>query len=385
MIIEEYGTKPIWERSDNSSQVSYGITTVANGYTNSFVMNWQQLRQLALKSSFEASLQTKIFGNPSSVIQSILIFPYNIDVTSAQQANLYLGGYSTGISCYEYATRRYIKLDMGRIKIDGEDFTDYTGYCSAQIYFPYLGFIDVNINDIIDREIQFWLYLDIKTGNGIYTVGTFDDYKDGTEVYRVISTHSTKIAVEIPAGYSNAGEKALEATLKTIKLAANVATSYTGTPPTTTTTTTTKSTTTHTTRNPDTGRQRTAQRWKNDTTKTSTSQTNRDKSEIVVDAFNNSITSIANSQISTYSDRLNGTENLGFLANVIQVIIRKPKMLDMGNDYNHLFGRPLGQTRRLGDMSGFTVVTNVHLDGFDGVTSTELDLIDSVLKEGIII
>ena len=382
MILQETGTKPVWNRYNNIDSTSFDKLTVANGYTNSFVMTTKQLRELALKSSFNSDLQLKIFGNPSSVIQSIFIFPFNIDVTTSEQGIMYLGGYKTEINCYAYYAQRYIRLNMGDIRINGEDFSDYTGYCSAQIFFPYLGFIDYNINDIIDRDIQFWLYIDIKTGNGIYTVETYDTYDDGSKYRRVISTHITKIAVEIPAGNSGAGERALDMAIRTIQTGVNMATSYLA--PTPITTTTSKELTTYTKRNRDTGRQiKTATRSKDRVT---TSQSTNDKSEIFVDAFNSSISSIANSHIYTQSDRVNGIADLNFLTNTIQVVIRKPKMVRTDSEYNHLFGRPLGEIRKLGDMKGFTIISNVHLDGFNsGITSTELDILDSVLKDGIII
>lgn len=381
MILQETGTKPVWNRYDNEDATSFDKLTVANGYTNSFVMTTKQLRDLALKSSFSTELQLKIFGNPSSVIQTIFIFPFKIDVTMSEQGPMYLGGYNTEINCYKYDRKRYIRLNMGNIRIDGEDFSDYAGYCSAQLYFPYLGFIDYNINDIIDRDIQFWLYIDIKTGNGIYTVETYDTYDDGSEYRRVISTHITKIAVEIPAGYSGAGERSLESTLKALNTGFNVATAFLFPPPVTTSLM--KETKTYTRRNPKTGRQRLQSRSERE--KTLTSQREIDKGEILSDTFTNSVSSIANAQVHTSSDRVNSISDLNFLTNTIQVVIKKPKILRTDDEYNHLFGKPLGQSRRLGDMRGFTAISKAELNGFDGITSTELDILDSVLKDGIII
>ena len=54
-------------------------------------------------------------------------------------------------------------------------------------------------------------------------------------------------------------------------------------------------------------------------------------------------------------------------------------------DYAHEKGRPLMKTMRLGDLVGFTRVTECHLDGFAQATSTELNELTTLLNDGIIL
>ena len=54
-------------------------------------------------------------------------------------------------------------------------------------------------------------------------------------------------------------------------------------------------------------------------------------------------------------------------------------------DYAHEKGRPLMKTMRLGDLVGFTKVTECHLDGFSNATTTELNELTMLLNDGIIL
>lgn len=79
---------------------------------------------------------------------------------------------------------------------------------------------------------------------------------------------------------------------------------------------------------------------------------------------------------------LNG--NTGYLSMQVPYIVMSIPNISMPENYGHYYGYPCNMTCNLGSLSGFTVVSDCHLDGFR-CTKTELDEIEALLKEGVIL
>ena len=68
------------------------------------------------------------------------------------------------------------------------------------------------------------------------------------------------------------------------------------------------------------------------------------------------------------------------------LIITRPTYGSSGpDDYVNYKGRPLFKNCKLGDLTGFTVCNDFHLENFGSATDSEINSIDALLKEGIII
>lgn len=57
---------------------------------------------------------------------------------------------------------------------------------------------------------------------------------------------------------------------------------------------------------------------------------------------------------------------------------------EMG-EYKKLFGRPLGNIRTLSDLSGFTIVSDIHLENLDNALDGEINELYSLLTSGVIL
>lgn len=100
--------------------------------------------------------------------------------------------------------------DFGYIDIPTElasrmrgDYLDYSPFVKYQLYLPYVGYVDLNPNDIIDGKLGIQLNLNIITGEGLYVVYTDDNDKhqkvDGTEDGpQVIFTIPCQLGLEVP-------------------------------------------------------------------------------------------------------------------------------------------------------------------------------------------
>lgn len=76
---------------------------------------------------------------------------------------------------------------------------------------------------------------------------------------------------------------------------------------------------------------------------------------------------------------------LNFKLGVTPWIIKVQPEYYYPDNYNHFFGRPLMDTRQLSNIHGYTVISDIHLIGFDDVTITELDDIETLLLTGVIL
>lgn len=80
----------------------------------------------------------------------------------------------------------------------------------------------------------------------------------------------------------------------------------------------------------------------------------------------------------------NLTGNSGYLSVQMPYLIMSIPNISLPEDYGHYYGYPCNMTCLLGELSGFTVVKDCHLDGFS-CTKTELDEIEALLKQGVIL
>ena len=67
-----------------------------------------------------------------------------------------------------------------------------------------------------------------------------------------------------------------------------------------------------------------------------------------------------------------------------QLNIYRP-VIDDYPEYNHIVGRPANYFSKLSELSGYTEIGAVHMDGFPNTTQPELDEIESLLKSGVIL
>ena len=63
--------------------------------------------------------------------------------------------------------------------------------------------------------------------------------------------------------------------------------------------------------------------------------------------------------------------------------VRRWAYLSSTNTYSYLYGRPLNEYRRIGELSGYTVVEDIHLSGFGNALVSERDEIVKLLTTGV--
>lgn len=293
----------------------------------------------------------------------------------------------TGFNCAEVKPTGYYNL--GEFFYEADDYTDFSTYTSMQVFLPYYGFVDVNPDDVANKYIRFRVSIDYTTGIATYYIAvssvptTLPDFSasDNTDIERIITTVTCNVGIDIPFTATNANETARNAILSTISTGLSIAASlYTGIPIAGTTAYSTQEVKTTQTRNAQTGRLVTA--WK-ETNTFERKYTERDQRQYigstVSGVINDTIQTLGKLRYRAETSTNLGSQNLINASTSIRIIIKKAKVVPQSTQFNHLFGKPLGETRLLSTLSGYTKISNIHFDSTLLSTATEEE--KAMLKE----
>lgn len=377
----------------------YGLLVSFNGMNDSMVMT--EIADVINLANFliHPPALPSLFVTPRDWLSSLIFFPFNVNagIESPSEGNLMIGGINTASSSYPvtvqtcYASRIFW---LGEYKVEPHfnNFADYNGYTKIQIFLPLLGIVDIPTNDVMGKYMQIRLSVDPCSGMGVYYIGTSDVHipvpnGDVTTsdhlIKRIIASYSFQIGYNIPIGSSDAPQVYRNIIGGAVKAVGTVAGAYAvsnfgGAVGTTTTETVRK------VRNPATGRLVTG-------SKTATvaihDSTNYQFGKSVTECFEYGSQALTNMHISSQTDRVNNPACLDCSSESVHIIISRPKLQSVDDDYNHIYGQPLGKTMALSELSGYTEISNIHLEGegFNTATHEEMLMIMQDLSRGVIL
>lgn len=224
------------------------------------------------------------------------------------------------------------------VNIGINSFLDREPYTTYDIFIPYVGYVPIDSDKVINKVIKVSYAVDYVTGNAqVYVIS--DD--------KVVYTANCQLGVDIPINSTNALQVQNNNISNAMGLSLGLLGGFVG----------------MATGNPlaVTGG---------------------------VLAVSKSIASYVNNANTNYNNASGtyGTSN-GGLFGKSTAHIRMTKMITRGygtNEFNHLYGRPLNEVRNLKDLRGFTKVGEINLENFT-CSNIELTMIETDLKKGIIL
>lgn len=302
------------------------ISVTDTGFLTLFRPSLTNIRDLAAymwaNPLFDVNAYKKILANPMDAILGLSIVPCNIPANTAK--NVTVGNIPTGISM-PVCDSQYLSIDCGSINVNEYwgAYLDYSPYTKAELYLPYCGIHPIDIDDIMGKTINVVYHVDILTGACVAYV------KCGNSVlYSYIGQCASSIPVS-GSDWTNMINGIINASTAIGTMAA------TGglTAPTA-------------------------------------------ASTIATTAVNTIKPSIER------SGSLSGTG--GIMGNQIPYLILTRPRQAMPELQNHFIGYPSFITSYLGDLSGYTEVESIHLEGITA-TETELKEIETILKGGVIL
>lgn len=274
----------------------------------------------------------KLFQNPiEGVISLHKVFVTPIDSGSG---NIVVGTLDSGVSSAT-VNKQYIEVDCGSVTLSeyfGNVF-DYDPYTKVALYLPFVGIVPLNVYDVMRSTINVKYGVDIFTGACIAMISVSRDGNDAT-----LYQYSGNCAVHYPL--SNVQQSQLLSGLIAIAagIGSIVATAGAATP-----------------------------------------------SAAAAIAGAAGAAGGAVSALHSNIGRSGGfSANAGAMGIKIPYLIIERPQTKVAQTFPELAGYPTNYSCKLGDCSGHVIVKHVHIEGINA-TDTELEQIDSLLKDGVIV
>lgn len=270
----------------------------------------------------------KIFANPMDIIYGLNILP--VAIPDAGTAELKVCGVGTGV-VMTYTNTQYVTVDCGTINISKmwDGYMDFSPYTKIEIYLPYIGVRDLNIDDVMGKTLHLVYKVDILSGACVaYLQGKTEDGKTAT-----LYSYSGSCATSIPLTSSD--------WTSVFQTMSNIAIS--------------------TAKGAITG-------------------------GIAGASVNAASSSIQN--LSGFKPSVERSGNIGSTAGrmatqIPYIIITRPRQCKPQN-LPQFTGYPSLVTKKLSSIYGYTEIRDIHLEGMS-CTSEEQKMIEALLKSGVIL
>ena len=157
-----------------------------------------------LWGTFDIQTFKSIYNNPIDCIIALLVVPVTPTVGAA--ATISLGNVATTVSA-PVVSDQFVILDCGSLNIQEYwgAYLDYDPYTKVEIYLPYIGVRDIDVNDIQGKTVQLKYYIDVLSGTCVAMLQCGSD---------VLYSWSGQCAAEIPitsTGFGSTFQTALSA------------------------------------------------------------------------------------------------------------------------------------------------------------------------------
>lgn len=314
-----------------------------NHFNSMYAMTRSQVNELLSElnsSTFIDNIQL-LFETPIENLISLRCYPFDaklrqpnptadssiiVNVVTMQTQGQFLGN----------ITQPLISLGSLLVSPVFNNFLDYAPFTKVELYLPYIGFINLDTNEVMGKTLSIKYAVDYMTGMGTAFV-TADDV--------MIYTGEGKVGVDVTLGGRNAAEIAKNNLMTGINTAGGVLSTAMG------------------------------------------AGAGGATAGIAVGMRTLASTTasvIQGNQGHVTKGSLGSSANGFYAPQNAYLIITRPKPAEP-SDYASLYGRPSGKTEQLNTLTGYTVVDSVHVEGITNGTQDEITEIERLLKSGVIL
>ena len=346
-----------------------------------------------------------ILGDYTKWCSSLTFYPFDVPSDSEGTWKLSVGGQTkTGINCSGTVNvKAYLGFTLGETLYPAAvDFTDYEPYVKLQLWLPFYGFCDLKVAEVQGKYIQFRLYIDFNTGQAQYIVGVNASsvsspnapYLLGTDDTntRILGTYVFQLGVDIPFTQAGTADMLRNASLAAIKGAATIGASAiasaSGADIVKSTNTQHQVTKIESMNKSGRGR-KTATVDKTTTDTRTTDYGNYAKQRRISTAAQTGADVLANMHLNVQCDKSNNSVVNSATCPSVVLIKRKvqPTVDRLSSNYLKFYGAPLGQVKTLGDLTGYTEVSEIHFEGegFSQATAREIAMLEQAFSDGVIL
>lgn len=143
------------------------VSAVDTGFMTLFRPSLQNMRDLAAymwaNPLFDVNAYKKILANPMDAILGLSLVPVTIPANTTKQVTV--GNIPTGISM-PVADNQFIEVDCGSINVNEHwgAYLDYSPYTKCELYLPYCGIHPIDTDDVMATTVKVVYHVDILTG-----------------------------------------------------------------------------------------------------------------------------------------------------------------------------------------------------------------------------
>lgn len=327
------------------------------GFTDFYTMTRSEVTELCgylQTASFLDNVQL-LFQTPAENIVSLRCYPFDVKNAmgiTGEDEDVYISVVNTGVKGSLASIYSMPIFNLGSITIPEHfnSFLDYAPYTKIELYLPYIGFVNLDVNEVMGKTIVIEYVVDVFSGkctafisrviDGNKTIIMEADGTIGIDVQigggqgAEIARNMLKLGIGATAGAISLGSSAISAGMsKTAGSVDNIA-----------------------------------------------SLTGASAGYLA----NTTVNAIQAGQ--THISKGGATQSgINFFApQNCYIVITRPNVV-IPDSYNRDFGRPSGKTATLGTLTGFTVVDTVHVEGLSTATSDEVSEVERLLKQGVIL
>lgn len=301
------------------------LSAVDTGFITLFNPSAGELRNLAnymWGDLFDLDTFKKLFADPMDCILGLSIVP--VAVPNGGSKAVSVGNISTGVSM-TLAGSQYVEVDCGTLNVNEYwgAYLDYDPFTKAEIYLPYIGTHPLAVDDIMNKSVHVVYHIDILSGACCAYVKC-----GGSVLYSFVGQCSCSIPIT-GKDWTNVVNGALS-------IAASIGTMV---------------------------------------------ATGGASAPLAASA-------IASTAVNSMKPNVEKSGSMGGMGGMLGVqtpylILTRPRQA-VPAEQNRFTGYPSFITRKLSDISGYTEIESIHLDGIPA-TEQELSELEILLKGGVIL
>lgn len=147
--------------------VPSGDPVLNSGFVTMYKMNINSLKLLSQflwdTNLFDPSTWQKIVANPFDAIISLDYIPANPNVLTSQMIKI--GNVTTDVASNPVA-QQFVQIDCGTLTVEEYfgSYLDYSPFTKIEIYLPYIGFRELNTDEVMNNTLTLVYNLDIVSG-----------------------------------------------------------------------------------------------------------------------------------------------------------------------------------------------------------------------------
>lgn len=314
-----------------------------NNFNSMYALTRAQVNSLLSElntSTFIDNIQL-LFETPVENLVSLRCYPFDanarqpaptadtpiiVNVVTMETTGQYLGN----------ITQPMISLGSLTVPTRFGNFLDYAPFTKVEMYLPYIGFVNLDTNEVMGKSLSIKYAVDYMTGMGTAFVTA-----DGVMIY----TGEGKIGVDVSLGGRNAAEVAKNNLMTGINTAGGIAATAAA---------------------------------------VGTGGVAAGAMTAMKTLASTTASVIQGNQGHVTKGSIGSSANGFYAPQNAYLIITRPTPAEPAS-YASQYGRPSGKTEQLQALTGYTVVDSVHVEGITNGTQDEVTEIERLLKSGVIL